>query len=124
MQDKNTNIKGKYTEDISPKEDKRFIEDDISNDEEDTNADESDEEYDDNFEIDFTKTKQAATMMAETKVVKAKPEYVPPVKKSKLNKKELYKPPTSEELNQLKETENLYHSSLFRLQVRFNYGTR
>nr|XP_014349230.1 PREDICTED: nucleolar protein 6 [Latimeria chalumnae] len=33
-----------------------------------------------------------------------------------LSKKDLYKPPTNEELNQLKETENLFHSSLLRLQ--------
>ncbi|XP_064421100.1 nucleolar protein 6 isoform X2 [Latimeria chalumnae] len=34
-----------------------------------------------------------------------------------LSKKDLYKPPTNEELNQLKETENLFHSSLLRLQI-------
>ncbi len=32
-------------------------------------------------------------------------------------KHSLYRPPTSEELNELKETENLYKSNLFRLQV-------
>lgn len=32
-------------------------------------------------------------------------------------KKELYKPPTSDELRQLKETENLFNSNLFRLQI-------
>lgn len=32
----------------------------------------------------------------------------------------LYKPPSNEELNQLKETENLFHSSLFRMQVCLN----
>ncbi|XP_058446148.1 nucleolar protein 6 [Malaya genurostris] len=31
--------------------------------------------------------------------------------------KELYKPPTVEEINRLKETNNFYHSNLFRLQV-------
>uniref|UniRef100_A0A182K7F9 Nucleolar protein 6 n=1 Tax=Anopheles christyi TaxID=43041 RepID=A0A182K7F9_9DIPT len=31
--------------------------------------------------------------------------------------KELYKPPTVEELNRLKETENYYHSNLFRMQT-------
>lgn len=39
-----------------------------------------------------------------------------PQKKKKLNK-DLYKPPTVEELNQLRETENLFHSNLFRLQI-------
>ena len=32
----------------------------------------------------------------------------PPKKKAKLSKTELYKPPTSDEINQLKETENLF----------------
>ncbi|XP_055545116.1 nucleolar protein 6 [Wyeomyia smithii] len=31
--------------------------------------------------------------------------------------KQLYKPPTVDEINRLKETENIYHSNLFRLQV-------
>lgn len=38
-------------------------------------------------------------------------------KRFKLSKDNLYKPPTSEELNTLKETENLFHSNLFRLQI-------
>lgn len=37
-------------------------------------------------------------------------------KKRKLDKN-LYKPPTVEELNELRETENLFHSNLFRLQI-------
>lgn len=39
-----------------------------------------------------------------------------PKKKKKLEKN-LYKQPTIEELSQLKETENLFHSNLFRLQI-------
>ncbi|XP_078530850.1 nucleolar protein 6 [Lissotriton helveticus] len=35
----------------------------------------------------------------------------------KMSKAELYKPPTNEELNQLKETENLFHSNLLRMQI-------
>ncbi|XP_004600255.2 nucleolar protein 6 [Sorex araneus] len=35
----------------------------------------------------------------------------------KLSREELYKEPTNEELNHLRETENLFHSSLLRLQV-------
>lgn len=35
----------------------------------------------------------------------------------KLSRAELYKEPTNEELNHLRETENLFHSSLLRLQV-------
>ncbi|KAL3865413.1 hypothetical protein ACJMK2_042804 [Sinanodonta woodiana] len=41
----------------------------------------------------------------------------PPQKKIKLSKKKLYMPPTNDELNQLRETENLFHSSLFRMQI-------
>uniref|UniRef100_A0A452SM36 Nucleolar protein 6 n=1 Tax=Ursus americanus TaxID=9643 RepID=A0A452SM36_URSAM len=36
---------------------------------------------------------------------------------AKLSRAELYKEPTSEELNRLRETESLFHSSLLRLQV-------
>ncbi|KAL3225012.1 hypothetical protein MRX96_026198 [Rhipicephalus microplus] len=36
----------------------------------------------------------------------------------KLKKSDLYKPPTAEELNNLKEVETLFHSNLFGLQVR------
>ena len=39
-----------------------------------------------------------------------------PKKKKKLEKN-LYKQPTIEELSQLRETENLFHSNLFRLQI-------
>ena len=35
-------------------------------------------------------------------------------------KKDLLKPPTSQELNALRETENLFHSNLFKLQVGSN----
>ncbi|XP_011302572.1 nucleolar protein 6 [Fopius arisanus] len=39
-------------------------------------------------------------------------------KKKRIKKNnELYKPPTAEELSQLRETENLFHSNLFRLQI-------
>lgn len=39
------------------------------------------------------------------------------LKPVKLSRAELYKEPTSEELNRLRETESLFHSSLLRLQV-------
>ena len=39
-----------------------------------------------------------------------------PKKKKKLNN-DLYKAPTVEEINQLKETESLFHSNLFRFQI-------
>ena len=40
--------------------------------------------------------------------------------KSTNYKGSLYRPPTSEEINALKETENLFKSSLFRMQVCSN----
>lgn len=40
---------------------------------------------------------------------------------SKVSKQNLYKPPTNEELNTLKESEKVFQSSLFRLQVSFSY---
>ncbi|XP_011497829.1 PREDICTED: nucleolar protein 6 [Ceratosolen solmsi marchali] len=40
-----------------------------------------------------------------------------PKKKRSKEKNDLYKRPTVEELNQLRETENLFHSNLFRLQI-------
>ncbi|KAM9509042.1 nucleolar protein 6 [Guaruba guarouba] len=46
---------------------------------------------------------------------RAAPAEAPPP--AKLSRAELYKPPTNEELNRLKETEDLFHSSLLRLQI-------
>ncbi|KAL1501518.1 hypothetical protein ABEB36_006825 [Hypothenemus hampei] len=40
-----------------------------------------------------------------------------PKSKKNMNKKEFFKPPTVEELNNLKMTENLYNNNLFRLQI-------
>ncbi|XP_013410468.1 nucleolar protein 6 [Lingula anatina] len=41
----------------------------------------------------------------------------PPPKMRKVSKEVLYKQPTNKELNELKEAENLFHSSLFRMQI-------
>ncbi|XP_063309894.1 nucleolar protein 6 [Pelobates fuscus] len=49
--------------------------------------------------------------------VKSAPEDVDIVRPVKLSKSELYKPPTNEELNRLKETEYLFHSNLLRMQI-------
>ena len=38
--------------------------------------------------------------------------------RKKLKQSHLYKAPTADELNSLRETENLFHSNLFRMQVR------
>lgn len=44
----------------------------------------------------------------------------------KLSRNDLYRPPTAEELNQLKEAESLFHCSLLKMQVRYltRMGTR
>ncbi|KAM4706920.1 nucleolar protein 6 isoform 2-T2 [Discoglossus pictus] len=52
----------------------------------------------------------------ETSRAKRAPE-VDILKPVRLSKSELYKPPTNEELNTLKETENLFHSNLLRMQI-------
>lgn len=76
----------------------------IDNDKENS---ESEESFSDDGEGDTDDADQSVEGNSKT----------PPEKKAKISKKELYRPPTNEELNQLKETENLFHSSLFRLQV-------
>ncbi|KAG8456873.1 hypothetical protein GDO86_002603 [Hymenochirus boettgeri] len=48
---------------------------------------------------------------------KRAPESADMLKPVKLTKSELYKPPTNEELNRLKETEQLFHSNLLRMQI-------
>lgn len=40
----------------------------------------------------------------------------------KLSRSDLYRPPTAEELNQLKEAESLFHCSLLKMQVRPQSG--
>lgn len=39
----------------------------------------------------------------------------------KVSNKDLFKAPTPEELNQLKETESLFHCSLLKMQVSWEY---
>lgn len=60
-----------------------------------------------------TKRRLSVDEIESNKKVKAK------IKKHQKEKelKELHKPPTAEELNRLKETQNLFHSNLFRLQI-------
>lgn len=42
----------------------------------------------------------------------------------KLSRSDLYRPPTAEELNQLKEAESLFHCSLLKMQVRSHSCSR
>ena len=93
-------MKGKVAE-----REERVVKDaDISND---SNDDDDDLEVDSNDE-----SRNAHQTMASPRSSNE-----PPFKQAKLTRAELYKPPTNEELNQLKETENLFHSTLFRMQV-------
>ena len=62
--------------------------------------------------------KRVVATMVTDQIPEVPPSDEPSVKRMKLSKAELYKPPTNEELNQLKETENLFHSTLFRMQVQ------
>ena len=68
-------------------------------------------------DVSSTQVAKKAVTMVNEEVTELSDE--PSAKKKKLSKAELYKPPTNEELNQLKETENLFHSTLFRMQVKY-----
>lgn len=78
---------------------------------EDTNNYEEEEELN-NHEIESLASKQK---MKRKKVTDEITEVTS--KKKKKFENSLYKQPTVEELNQLRETENLFHSNLFRLQI-------
>ncbi|OWF47935.1 nucleolar protein 6-like [Mizuhopecten yessoensis] len=65
-------------------------------------GDESEDDFEDDIDID---SKMQSSDAIDTSL------------STKISKKKLFKPPTNDELNQLKETENLYHSSLFRMQI-------
>ncbi|OCT56411.1 hypothetical protein XELAEV_18000142mg [Xenopus laevis] len=49
--------------------------------------------------------------------IKRAPEADDVLRPVKLSKSDLYKPPTNDELNRLKETENLFHTNLLRMQI-------
>lgn len=80
----------------------------------DTNDHEEEEEKEelDNHKIESLTHKKEKKRQ---KVTDEITEIVP--KKKKKFENSLYKQPTVEELNQLRETENLFHSNLFRLQI-------
>ncbi|EFN61369.1 Nucleolar protein 6 [Camponotus floridanus] len=60
---------------------------------------------------------ESPVMNGKKKRKKVTDELTEAVIKKKKFKNDLYKQPTVEELNQLRETENLFHSNLFRLQI-------
>lgn len=76
----------------------------------------SSEEAEKKVELDNHKI-DSSIMNGEKKRKKVTDELTEAVIKKKKFKNDLYKQPTVEELNQLRETENLFHSNLFRLQI-------
>lgn len=76
----------------------------------------SNEEVEEKVELDNHKI-DSPIMNGEKKRKKVTDELTAAVIKKKKLKNDLYKQPTVEELNQLRETENLFHSNLFRLQI-------
>lgn len=97
-------------------------EDDIE-DEEENGLDDSEDGFDDMEEIPLD-ISHATPVAKTTSQLKAKPPAKTETEKvnqgdvSKIKaKKDLRKPPTSQEMNALRETENLFHSNIFKLQV-------
>lgn len=76
----------------------------------------SDKEAEEEIQLDDHKI-EFPIMNGEKKRKKVTDELTEAVIKKKKFKNDLYKQPTVEELNQLRETENLFHSNLFRLQI-------
>lgn len=89
-----------------------------TNDDEDSksdNIDSEDEEEEVELESCETESRAVNREKKRKKVTDELTEAVP--KKKKKFENNLYKQPTVEELSQLRETENLFHSNLFRLQI-------
>ncbi|CAL1685523.1 unnamed protein product [Lasius platythorax] len=80
------------------------------------NSDSNEEIEEEEVELDNCET-ESSIMNQERKRKKVTDELIEAVPKKKMFKNGLYKQPTVEELNQLRETENLFHSNLFRLQI-------
>ncbi|XP_033188012.1 nucleolar protein 6 Mat89Ba [Bombus vancouverensis nearcticus] len=98
-----------------------FENDHHSNDEIDEDKDYENEESEENEEVEKIKdiNKGGNFLLVSgrkrTKVTNDSADIL--LKKKRKLDNDLYKPPTAEELNQLRETENLFHSNLFRLQI-------
>lgn len=98
-----------------------FENDHHSNDEIDEDKDYENEESEENEEVEEIKdiNKGGNLLLVSgrkrTKVTNDSADIL--LKKKRKLDNDLYKPPTAEELNQLRETENLFHSNLFRLQI-------
>lgn len=90
-----------------------------TNDDEDSKSDNVDsvESGEEEVELESCETESRAVNQEKKrkKVTDELTEAVP--KKKKKFENSLYKQPTVEELSQLRETENLFHSNLFRLQI-------
>ncbi|CAH0552232.1 unnamed protein product [Brassicogethes aeneus] len=84
-------------------------------DEDSGNEDDSDEISEDENQEQSSNSKRKSSL-DKSGVKKVK--YDDITDKTKNKNKGLYKPPTVEELNELKETENLFNNNLFRLQIK------
>lgn len=89
-----------------------------TNDEEDPEINDANsvEDGEEEEELDSYETESRAVNQ-EKKRKKVTDELIEAPKKKKKHENNLYKQPTVEELSQLRETENLFHSNLFRLQI-------
>lgn len=98
-------------------EDPVDFESDLMEDDEDPESDNADSIEDGEEELDNHETESRVTNKEKKrkKVTDDLIEAAP--KKKKKFENSLYKQPTVEELSQLRETENLFHSNLFRLQI-------
>lgn len=83
--------------------------------EQDFSEDSFEENFSDNDSTEETSNKRKRSNDKPNKLKKVKYENITSIQKKPKN--ELYRPPTVEELNELKETQNLYNNNLFRLQI-------
>ncbi|XP_053973649.1 nucleolar protein 6 [Hylaeus volcanicus] len=101
---------------VDPSDESDLDCDHYSNDEIDESEDQENEDDEEIQESDTRDDSHLVSVKKKRKVINESTNTIMPKKRKKLEH-DLYKPPTVEELNQLRETENLFHSNLFRLQI-------
>ncbi|XP_066272586.1 nucleolar protein 6-like [Branchiostoma lanceolatum] len=106
---------GDISEEFSGEENEEWDED-IS-DEDDVVDDDDDEEEEEEGTNQMEETGRSVKQLSKRVIEDEEARDQPPTKSVRTGKSDLYKPPTSEEMNELKETENLFQSSLFRMQI-------
>ncbi|XP_043253264.1 nucleolar protein 6 [Colletes gigas] len=102
---------------MNPSDDSALESDDHANDEINESEDQEDEGKEQGMqESNAEDNSHLMSVKKKRKVINDSTTNTTTKKKKKLQP-DLYKQPTVEELNQLRETENLFHSNLFRLQI-------